>query len=266
MVGRTFAIGDIHGCCDQLRDLLARLPELDSTDTLLFIGDYVDRGPDSRRVVEEVMALPSRIPAKVVTLRGNHEDAWLHMAGGGWSQCIDDYLHWPTNGCLATFRSYVGGAFPDIEEPVSVEELRTMQAARFFPPAHLEWFRSLLDWYEDEHAIYVHAGLVRGPGGFLSPPEAPSFEMSPGGPLISPVLWRPDRSFYEEYSGKLVVFGHTPVGRLPQLSPRQHNDPYTVWMRDCCIGLDTGAGRAGVLSAVELPTRRVHQSERSAES
>jgi serine/threonine protein phosphatase 1 len=140
--------------------------------------------------------------------------------------------------------------------------MRRMAKADFFPSHHLEWFRSLPDWYEDEHAIYVHAGLEKGPNGFLRPCDAVPVEMGPGGPLVSHLVWgMADNPFYTEYlTGKLVVFGHMPVGRLPRLSPDRDNEFNRIWQRDCCIGFDTGSGRGGPLSALELPARCVHQS------
>ena len=74
-MGRTFAIGDIHGEATHLERLLERLPPLHADDTLVFLGDYMDRGPESARVFDIVWALPQKVPAKVVTLLGNHEEA-----------------------------------------------------------------------------------------------------------------------------------------------------------------------------------------------
>ena len=104
MSGRTFAIGDIHGEPDHLARLLGRFPALDPEDTLVFLGDYLDRGPHSRELLVQVMSLPERVPARVVCLRGNHEDAWLRVIHEGW----DQFVLVPHNGCLATARSFAG--------------------------------------------------------------------------------------------------------------------------------------------------------------
>ena len=66
MAGRSFAIGDIHGELDQLFKLLSCLPTLDKEDTLIFLGDYVDRGPKSKQVVDYLRNLSSHSPAKIV--------------------------------------------------------------------------------------------------------------------------------------------------------------------------------------------------------
>src|SRR5688500_18487648 len=73
----SIAIGDIHGNVSALNDLLAQVePTLTSTDTLVFLGDYVDRGAQSSQVVERILKLRTESAATVVTLKGNHED-WL---------------------------------------------------------------------------------------------------------------------------------------------------------------------------------------------
>src|SRR5262249_17243336 len=76
-VDRTFAFGDIPGDLDALERVFGRLPPLERGDTLIFVGDYVDRGPKSAQVIETVRRLARDGPAAVVALRGNHEDAWL---------------------------------------------------------------------------------------------------------------------------------------------------------------------------------------------
>ncbi|HEX3851051.1 MAG TPA: metallophosphoesterase, partial [Polyangiaceae bacterium] len=95
MAQRTFAIGDIHGETKHLYKLMSTLPKLDAEDTVVFLGDYVDRGPQSAQVVDFVRSLPGKTPAKVVALRGNHEDAWLRVIDRGW----DEFVTPPGNGC-----------------------------------------------------------------------------------------------------------------------------------------------------------------------
>jgi len=88
MAHRTFAIGDVHGETSHLFKLLSCLPTLDSDDTLVFLGDYVDRGPHSADVVSFIRTLPENTKARVIALRGNHEDAWLRVVDGGWDQFV----------------------------------------------------------------------------------------------------------------------------------------------------------------------------------
>ena len=81
----------------------------DSPNTLLFIGDYLDRGKDSAGVVRRLREeLPRKVAAEVVTLRGNHEDAWLTAIDAG----NPGFVLAPGNGCLATMRSFAGGRPP----------------------------------------------------------------------------------------------------------------------------------------------------------
>ena len=79
MSGRTFVIGDIHGDLGQLERLLERLPVADAGDTVVFLGDYVDRGPDSRGVVERLIEVADAYPCEF--LLGNHESMLLDYLG-----------------------------------------------------------------------------------------------------------------------------------------------------------------------------------------
>lgn len=129
---RRFAIGDIHGCAKALRTLIESI-DPQTNDELVFLGDYVDRGPDSRDVVDQVIALHDR--CRVVTLRGNHEIMLLGVTLGG----LDDFV-WLNNGGQATVASY-GGCLSKI------------------PARHLAFFQDLLPYHESSDAIFVHAGF-----------------------------------------------------------------------------------------------------------
>jgi serine/threonine protein phosphatase 1 len=247
-MGRTFAIGDIHGDLAALDTLLARLPRATADDTILFVGDYIDRGPCSAEVVARVRDLSKWTPARVVALRGNHEDAWVKVVDEGWPEFVMPRR----NGCLEALRSFLGKPQPAEDEMGSAEDIEAMFAGSFFPKDVVEWMRSLPHFYEDEHAIYVHAGLVRKDGVFPHPSE-----VEPKRAL----LWTRDRDFFANYDGKLVVFGHTATEDLPEeLSGFTPEDPADLWAGPKAIGLDTGAGKGGFLSAIELPSRLVYES------
>jgi len=248
MAGRTFAIGDIHGETEHLFKLLGSLPLLDTEDTVLFIGDYVDRGPRSKELVEYVRRFGSENPAKVVALRGNHEDGWLRVIDEGW----DEFVLPPGNGCLATLRSYTGGPFPHEGELPKPDEKFLLQTGEFFPDDVVAWFRELPYWYEDEHAIYVHAGLPQGPDGFMHPKDVKAQVA---------LLWLRDHDFFSNYRGKRVVFGHTRTEYLPpELSGYTPEDPTDLWAGECVVGIDTGCGNGGFLTALELPSGNVYES------
>lgn len=247
-MGRTFAIGDVHGDLAALDRIFKRLPALEAGDTVVFTGDYLDRGPHSAQVIEFVRQLAKHGPARVVALRGNHEDAWLRVIGSGWSEFVKP----PGNGCLAAMRSFTGGPPPAPAEAPAAEERDALLRGAFFPRDVIAWMKRLPYWYEDDSAIYVHAGLPRRGGVFLHPSR-----VTP--PAV--LLWLRDEDFFRNYRGKLVVFGHTATAYLPpELSTYTPEDPLDVWAGPCCVGLDTGAGKGGFLTAVELPAMRVYES------
>jgi serine/threonine protein phosphatase 1 len=221
--GRTFAIGDIHGDLAALNRLFARLPTLVADDTVVFLGDYV-------------------------ALRGNHEDAWLQVVDGGWPEFILPR----SNGCLECYRSFTGAAQPVAHESTSPEDMLAMLGGKFLPADVVTWMRQLPFFFEDDHAIYVHAGIKRSGDGFPHPS------------LVTPqraLLWLRDRDFFENYRGKLVVFGHTATYTLPaELSTNSPDDPADLWAGPACVGLDTACGKGGFLTAFELPARTVYES------
>ena len=168
---RRFAIGDIHGCSKALRTLIDAIdPEPD--DELVFLGDYIDRGPDSRDVVDQIISLSER--CRVVTLRGNHEIMLLGVALGG----LDDSV-WLANGGSATVASY-GGCLSKI------------------PEDHLHFFQELAPYYETSDAIFVHACYHH---------QLPLHEQDD-----STIYWTHLTSLLPppHASGKRVVLGHTP--------------------------------------------------------
>jgi serine/threonine protein phosphatase 1 len=169
--GRLLAIGDIHGCLDQLRELLARVVPTPQ-DQLVFLGDYVDRGPDSAGVVEALLALREQLP-RTVFLRGNHEQMLLDVLSGG------DPAIFLLNGGEQTIASYRNrGGWPP-------------------PAAHRDFYHSLTSSFETEQFIFVHAGLR---------PGIPLARQDPADILwIRQAFLRSDEDW-----GKTVVFGHTP--------------------------------------------------------
>jgi serine/threonine protein phosphatase 1 len=248
MPGRTFAIGDIHGDLDQLFKLLACFPELHAADTLVFTGDYIDSGPESAEVVAYLRRLPSETAAKVVTLRGNHEDGWLRVIDRGWPEFVLP----PQNGCLPTLLSFLGRPELAEAEVLSDAAVQSLLHGAFFPPDIVTWMRELPFYYEDDHAIYVHAGLPKGPNGFLHPSEVK---------IKLALLWCRDEDFFRNYRGKLVVFGHTATELLPlELSTYTPEDPTDLWAGPCAVGLDTGCGKGGFLTAIEFPGNRIYES------
>ncbi|MCG6907178.1 MAG: serine/threonine protein phosphatase [Desulfobacteraceae bacterium] len=176
MTRHTYAIGDIHGCADKLRGLIDQLDIDPQRDQLVFVGDYIDRGPASFEVVEYLLGLKTTLQ-DVVFLKGNHE------------QMLEDYLAGPDkltfliNGGQATLDSYL--------------RHRQTPRAPVIPPRHQAFFKGLRLFHETENHIFVHAGLK---------PKVPLDRQDP-----RDLLWIRSRFIYSEADfGKPVVFGHTP--------------------------------------------------------
>jgi serine/threonine protein phosphatase 1 len=142
-MGYTFAIGDIHGCLEPLRRLLAILETGWRSGTVVFIGDYIDRGPDSRGVIELLKAGPAKPDWQWIMLMGNHEDM---MVGAYMGRYERDW--WLDNGGLETELSYDGRV----------------------PTGDLVWAGGLPLMHVDRYRIFVHAGVV---------PEFPLDRQSP---------------------------------------------------------------------------------------
>jgi len=172
--GRLLAIGDIHGCRTQLQNLLSLVAPT-AHDQLVFLGDYVDRGPDSAGVIEELLALRGQLP-RTIFLRGNHEQMLLEVLDGG------DPTIFVYNGGGRTIASYQA---LDRWPP---------------PPSHQEFLRTLPTSYATGEFIFVHAGLRPGIAETDQHPDD--------------LLWIRASFLDSSYDwGKTVVFGHTPFAQ-----------------------------------------------------
>ena len=178
--GRLFAIGDIHGCPDELAAIVKAIaPGAD--DTVVFVGDYVDRGPSARDAVEVILEL-QKGPANIITLKGNHEDMMLSFLGYH-GHHGDSFLF---NGGAATMDSY-GVGEEDLEH-----------AAERLPEEHLKFYRNLSLSYLRPPYFFVHAGI------------APARQLEEQDP--EDMLWIRQEFIAREHStGVIVVFGHTPM-------------------------------------------------------
>lgn len=172
---KTFIIGDIHGCFDMLAKLIEKIKWEPEWHRLIFLGDYIDRGPDPKGVVDYIMELAES--GTVDCIMGNHESLFLHyLTTGDPRLCL-------ANGGQTTLRGY------DIEGYMPAEPL--------IPPDHLEFYRSLKLYIELDDFLIVHAGLRPGVAFYNQNPED--------------MLWIRESFIYSEYDfGKTIVFGHTP--------------------------------------------------------
>lgn len=233
---RTFVVGDIHGRCAQLLNLLDMLPRDPQSDTLVFLGDLIDRGADAPGCVDHILKLCRESPERVICLRGNHEQMLLDFLEGHTSIWLT-----PVTGGERTFEQYTGHPVRARTE-ADVEEMRRLFEEKF-PPEHLAFMQSLPFYYEDEHAIYVHAGLDEG--------KHPS-ESSP-----MSLLWMRDMDFYKNYRGKPCVFGHTPTPLLPL---RGRLGRHGIYISHSAVGLDTGYNHQSPLSCISLPDFNLYQT------
>jgi serine/threonine protein phosphatase 1 len=219
----VYAVGDIHGRLDLLDAMLARI-EVDASKSdakrrvLIFLGDYVDRGPDSKGVIDTLIGgLPDGFERHF--LKGNHEAIVLNFLDNIWS--LDNWL---VNGGDATLRSSGVDTDQLVHLRASAEAWR--EALReALPEAHLRFLRALELSIAFGVYLFVHAGL------------------KPGVPLgsqsESDLIWiRAPFLEHGEPFGKIVVHGHTP-GRMPVTRSNR-------------IGIDTGAVFSGTLTALRL--------------
>lgn len=233
---KTFVVGDIHGRCAQLLNLLDMLPRDPQSDTLVFLGDLIDRGADAPGCVDHILKLRRENPERVICLRGNHEQMLLDFLDGHTSIWLT-----PVTGGERTFEQYTGTAV-HVQTEADLEEMRRVFEEKF-PPEHLAFMRNLPFYYEDEHAIYVHAGLDDG--------KHPS-ESSP-----MSLLWMRDMDFYKNYRGKPCVFGHTPTPLLPL---RGRLGRHGIYISHSAVGLDTGYTHQSPLSSLSLPDFNLYQT------
>jgi serine/threonine protein phosphatase 1 len=185
----TFAIGDVHGCFTKLDDLLRRCADYAGSRPHRFVmlGDYIDRGPDSRSVVGRLRRLSEQRPDGIVCLKGNHEDMLL--------SAVDepaDFPLWIRNGGDATLQSYGVDTVTDL------------------PADHIEWIRNLPLCHDDGLRFFVHAGID---------PNVPLDQQS-----SQTMLWTRQRYPETLNPGRFVVHGHTPLhSERPEQHPHRLN-------------------------------------------
>ncbi|AXV15223.1 serine/threonine protein phosphatase [Neorhizobium sp. SOG26] len=180
----TFAIGDIHGCLSELEEMLGQVETYADGGHVVFVGDYVDRGPDSRGVVERIMAGPRGQGWRWTTLKGNHEEMLVRAHDNGGAEMVT----WLENGGHETLQSF-GGELPE---------------------AVVDWCRALPSIHVDQYRIFVHAGVD----------EALPLEAQNDHDLI----WKRYRGAETGYFwGRHLCHGHTPVSGNPQTFDNRTN-------------------------------------------
>jgi serine/threonine protein phosphatase 1 len=218
---RAYAIGDVHGRLD----LLARMLEVISRDKresapartyLILLGDIIDRGPDSRGVVELLMDLPD--DRRTIFLMGNHEEMMLRVLGGE-----PEAVHqWLTFGGYEFAQSY--GVEVGRLASLSPSDAADLIRAKV-PAAHIAFIEGFADSFTFGDYLFVHAGLR--PGRKLADQDTHDLRWIRG-------------EFIEDDSdhGCMVVHGHTISAEPEEMENR--------------IGIDTGAYQSGVLTAIRI--------------
>ncbi len=240
-----YAIGDVHGQHVMLRSLLTKLTNvpLRDEDTVLFLGDYVDRGENSRAVIELLLQWKEQRPSTIF-LRGNHEQLMLDLKDALPEATVAERariaLTWLHNGGTDTLLSYsapglrgwldvTGDTISRLSQD-SLDEL-SRSAERWLaiiPDAHWDFIRSTELEFITPRYHFVHAGLLD-----------PGQKWQPLKPGIDPRLWirEPFLSSHADFDGRMVVFGHTAQRDRRPLVQRNK------------VGLDTGAVYGGPLIA-----------------
>lgn len=211
-MSRLFAIGDIHGCFDPFYDLVVNAVRLKKTDRLILLGDYIDRGPRSREVIDFIVDLKEK-GFDITALTGNHEQMLLASAGS--SELMD---LWFMNSGMITLESF------GISDPSLLDR------------HYLDFFRSLEFYLDTGPFLFVHAG-------FNDDMEDPFFDRET-------MVWV-CRAGYRNplLSGKTIVHGHRPkrldfVEKL--IAERSQVLPIDT---GCVYGKESGYG---YLSALEV--------------
>ena len=227
-MGRCWVIPDVHGYLRTLRSLVSDRIQPGKEDKLIFLGDYIDRGPDSKGVIDFIRSLQENV-CQVTALKGNHEDmmveiydaARLIQHRGVPTPCRYEYSSWVAMGARTTLESF------------------RVDSITKAPVEYIEWMRHLSHFVQDDRFVMLHAGLnFRNPDPFAD---------------LQAMLWiREFESAPERIGRRRIIHGHVPV-YLDRIQ-------YTVSDPDCqSLDLDNGIylhAREGLgnLVALELST------------
>ena len=220
---RAYAIGDVHGRLDLLEELLAKI-EADITgrrhreNFIIFLGDLIDRGPDSAAVVERLRSYKPG-DASAIYLSGNHEEVMLRVLAGEKGGLLADWLKFGGAECLMSY-----GLDPAaLTLKTEAAALKAIKAA--VPQSHVDFLASFADTFRFGDYLYVHAGIRPGLG---------LAEQSQ-----TDLRWIRDPFLDDTQDhGFVVVHGHSISSKVEERSNR--------------IGLDTGAYRTGILTALAV--------------
>lgn len=225
---RLYAVGDIHGRLDLLDELLDQI-ERDIRNrpvkvaALVFLGDLIDRGPESAAVIERLRTLRD-FPAKLLFLQGNHEEVMLRVLEGEAGLAYD----WLSFGGDACVQSY--GVSDTVLQAMDEERI-ALTLRKAIPPAHIEFLKSFGDTFRFGDYLCVHAGI------------RPGVAIEEQQPHDLRWIRQPFLSDGHDH-GCMVIHGHTITDGVDLRSNR--------------IGIDTGAYRTGMLTAAVVEGKDLH--------
>ena len=213
---RTLVISDIHGEYERLMSVLNKADYKPNKDKIVFLGDYIDRGPDSYNVVRYIRQLKGKYKDNVVLLKGNHEDLALKFLNKEIDKMLFHY-----NGGNKTTKSYYkyGNGQSDFRMDIA-------------------WLNKLPCYYQTDKYLFVHAGVREG--------------MSIENQSEEDLLWIRDDFLFKGWQDypKIIIHGHTPLSETVNVKEMH------ITRR---LNIDTGAGKDGVLSLVDLTNEIVYQ-------
>lgn len=224
-MSRIFCIGDIHGCSNTLADLLLHKIQLKKSDQLIFMGDYIDRGPDSKGVLDMIIHLMKQ-EYDITCLMGNHEDLLINS-----EEDDEVFLHWMRFcGGFETLKSFNVSSYKELDD------------------VYKRFFRSLVLYkiVKDEF-IVVHAGINFEPDDLFEDKHA--------------LLWERNTEIqFSKLKGKIILHGHTPQSLA--ITRRQVNEAKTkqiINLDTGCVFKNDPA--LGVLTAFEITSRKLYTQQ-----
>ncbi|MDT8401756.1 MAG: metallophosphoesterase family protein [Bacteroidales bacterium] len=218
MSGRLLAIGDSHGCIYSLDVLINDLIKLTKKDKLILLGDYIDRGPDSKAVLDLIMKLSSEA-YDVVPLMGNHENMMINAP----ESPLDNY-NWMMNGGDETLRSFGVSSVNGIERE------------------YMDFLSSMPYYHQTGNFIFVHGGF----NDDIDDPFSNTYSM----------IWERRYAYHSPvFKDKIIVHGHRPHP-LSELKEQLKHKPSVINMDTGCVyGKEYGLGD---LTAIDLYTMKLY--------
>ncbi len=227
---RLLAISDIHGDLKKFERLLKLVQYNSENDQLLLLGDYVDRGLESKQVIDKVIELKKD---GAIALIGNHEKMMMDAFQGD----PMSLKRWYYNGGIKTLQNYgYDIAKDDAKFWYTTEEMPDLIEMNEEIKEHIQFLHELPYYYETDTHIFVHAGVH--PTTLLHETDQHT------------LVWIREE-FHQGYAGpKTVIFGHTPTKYL-------HNSPEVYFGKNNIIGIDGGCAYGGRLNCLEVESLKI---------